>query len=204
MDGNNDWDLSAVVRRRSCRNDNNGDSSKYNTQCVDDDHGFPGRQEPESRDDHIKRCYFGLEEVVDRFINREKESGKLGEGSGREGPQADQMTTPCPAALKPQSRRGMLSSGKEVHVVEVAREKVEEWDGWVWRKYGKKKVCDSPHTKSYYRCSHEGNNKCPAKKHVQQSLGDETKFVLTYRGQHNHLPPVQSNATKRRKRNTTS
>ncbi|VFQ65425.1 unnamed protein product [Cuscuta campestris] len=197
--GDNDWDLSAVVRgrRRSCRNHNNGDSSKCNPQCVNDDHGSPGQQQPESRDDHVKTRYFGLEEVIDRFINREKESG-------REGPQAGQMTDPCPAALRPQSRRGMLPPGKEVRVVEVVPERVEEWDGWVWRKYGKKKVCDSPHTKSYYRCSHEGNTKCPAKKHVQQSLGDETKFVLTYRGQHNHLPPVESNATKRRKRNASS
>ncbi|XP_019195569.1 PREDICTED: probable WRKY transcription factor 69 [Ipomoea nil] len=86
-----------------------------------------------------------------------------------------------------------------VEKVEVPVEKVDEWDGWAWKKYGKKMVNDSPHSKSYYRCNHEGKN-CPAKKHIQLSHMDESKYIITYRGNHNHPPPVQNTTTKPRKR----
>lgn len=251
MDGQNDWDLAAVVRGCSNLNGNSGTQDVHEHLNGD----FPSEAYDSinslSEQSHDPGCdfsnlvtqrrYFGLEEVIDRFANGKK--GELvldpqstitphasntcsldkGDGSGGTGkdtpaPQSTiisptskpQQPLPSPQTGSPNKGGGLedekpRSQMKEVRVVEVPVEKVNEWDGWVWRKYGKKMVCDSPHSKSYYRCNYEGN-KCPAKKHVQQSQLDESKYVVTYRGSHihpPHPPPVQGNTTrptKRRKR----
>ncbi|KAL2509563.1 putative WRKY transcription factor 49 [Forsythia ovata] len=42
-------------------------------------------------------------------------------------------------------------------------------DGYKWRKYGQKSIKNSPHPRSYYRCT---NPRCSAKKHVERSSDD--------------------------------
>ncbi|XP_028777340.1 probable WRKY transcription factor 50 isoform X2 [Neltuma alba] len=56
-------------------------------------------------------------------------------------------------------------------------------DGYKWRKYGKKRVKNSPNPRNYYRCSEEG---CPVKKRVERD-GDDPRYVITtYEGIHTH------------------
>nr|GMD79322.1 probable WRKY transcription factor 50 [Ipomoea batatas] len=217
MDGENDWDLAAVVR--GCSNLNGNSSSQDVHEHFNGD--FPSQTYdsipllPQQSRDHgsafpsivTERYYFGLEEVIDRFTSR-----KIRE------PVVDpQGTIIPPTSLDKVDGSGSDSLEKcggledeklphqleEVNEVEMLVEKVQlpvdEWDGWVWRKYGKKMVNDSPHSKSYYKCNHEGE-KCPAKKHVQLSHMNESKYIITYRGNHNHPPPVQNTTTKRRKK----
>nr|GMD77642.1 probable WRKY transcription factor 50 [Ipomoea batatas]GMD81830.1 probable WRKY transcription factor 50 [Ipomoea batatas] len=252
MDGENDWDLAAVVR--GCNNLNGNSSNQDVHEHFNG--GFPSQTYnsipllPQQSRDHgsdfpsivTERYYFGLEEVIDKFTSRKIREPVVDpqstiipptsldkvDGSGSGGIEKDtpvpQSPDPSPT-LEPQQplpspqtdsleKGGGLEDEKlqvnevemlvekvqvAVEKVEVPVEKVDEWDGWVWRKYGKKMVNDSPHSKSYYKCNHEGE-KCPAKKHVQLSHMDESKYIITYRGNHNHPPPVQNTTTKHRKR----
>ncbi|KAG8381774.1 hypothetical protein BUALT_Bualt05G0007600 [Buddleja alternifolia] len=59
-------------------------------------------------------------------------------------------------------------------------------DGFKWRKYGKKKVKNSPNPRNYYRCSVE---RCPVKKRVERDKEDPCYVVTTYEGIHNHQGP---------------
>ncbi|KAK4855375.1 hypothetical protein QYF36_006604 [Acer negundo] len=60
-------------------------------------------------------------------------------------------------------------------------------DGFRWRKYGQKAVKNSPHPRSYYRCTTLG---CGVKKRVERSSDDPTIVVTTYEGQHSHQSPI--------------
>ncbi|KAK7264730.1 hypothetical protein RJT34_32340 [Clitoria ternatea] len=65
-------------------------------------------------------------------------------------------------------------------------------DGYRWRKYGQKAVKNSPHPRSYYRCTTAG---CGVKKRVERSSEDPTVVVTTYEGQHSHPCPATSRAS---------
>ncbi|XP_019154163.1 PREDICTED: probable WRKY transcription factor 50 [Ipomoea nil] len=59
-------------------------------------------------------------------------------------------------------------------------------DGYKWRKYGKKKVKNSPNPRNYYRCSVNG---CQVKKRVERDKEDPSYVITTYVGIHNHQGP---------------
>ncbi|CAJ1940811.1 unnamed protein product [Sphenostylis stenocarpa] len=65
-------------------------------------------------------------------------------------------------------------------------------DGYRWRKYGQKAVKNSPHPRSYYRCTTAA---CGVKKRVERSSEDPTVVVTTYEGQHTHPCPATSRAS---------
>lgn len=56
-------------------------------------------------------------------------------------------------------------------------------DGYKWRKYGQKAIKNSPHPRSYYRCT---NPRCFAKKQVERSAEDPETITITYEGLHMH------------------
>ncbi|XP_010549469.1 PREDICTED: probable WRKY transcription factor 71 [Tarenaya hassleriana] len=60
-------------------------------------------------------------------------------------------------------------------------------DGYRWRKYGQKAVKNSPHPRSYYRCT---TQKCDVKKRVERSFQDPSVVITTYEGKHNHPIPT--------------
>lgn len=65
-------------------------------------------------------------------------------------------------------------------------------DGYRWRKYGQKAVKNSPHPRSYYRCTTAA---CGVKKRVERSSEDPSVVVTTYEGQHTHPCPATSRAS---------
>ncbi|KAK2432117.1 WRKY family transcription factor family protein [Trifolium repens] len=73
------------------------------------------------------------------------------------------------------------STNEYCHVVESKSE--NEVDGYKWRKYGRKPIKGNEHRRHYYRCTAAG---CPAIKNVQKSSCDSTKFIITYKRQHDH------------------
>ncbi|CAN6301006.1 unnamed protein product [Urochloa humidicola] len=62
-------------------------------------------------------------------------------------------------------------------------------DGHVWRKYGQKEIQNSPHPRSYYRCTHKSDQGCNAKRQVQACEADASKFVVSYYGVHTCRDP---------------
>uniref|UniRef100_A0ACD5XFL2 Uncharacterized protein n=1 Tax=Avena sativa TaxID=4498 RepID=A0ACD5XFL2_AVESA len=57
-------------------------------------------------------------------------------------------------------------------------------DGHIWRKYGQKEIQNSPHARSYYRCTHKSDRGCDAKRQVQTCETDPSKYAITYYGEH--------------------
>ncbi|RLN40061.1 putative WRKY transcription factor 70 isoform X2 [Panicum miliaceum] len=62
-------------------------------------------------------------------------------------------------------------------------------DGHVWRKYGQKEIQNSSYPRSYYRCTHSSGQGCNAKRQVQSSETDPSKYVVTYYGEHTCRDP---------------
>ncbi|KAL5210083.1 hypothetical protein ABZP36_005706 [Zizania latifolia] len=62
-------------------------------------------------------------------------------------------------------------------------------DGHVWRKYGQKNIQNSTHPRSYYRCTHQVDQGCMAKRQVQLCEADPSKYDVTYYGKHTCRDP---------------
>ncbi|KAL6900921.1 hypothetical protein ACP4OV_005597 [Aristida adscensionis] len=58
-------------------------------------------------------------------------------------------------------------------------------DGYMWRKYGEKKIQDSNFTRCYFRCTYKDETGCTATKRVQQKNNDEPPmFQVTHHSEH--------------------
>ncbi|GFR43567.1 hypothetical protein Agub_g4661 [Astrephomene gubernaculifera] len=66
-------------------------------------------------------------------------------------------------------------------------------DGFRWRKYGEKRVKGNEYPRSYYKCTYPG---CTVRKHMERHPLLDTKFIVTYEGQHEHPAP---DAARRRR-----
>ncbi|KAK9723734.1 hypothetical protein RND81_05G021700 [Saponaria officinalis] len=70
-------------------------------------------------------------------------------------------------------------------------------DGFVWRKYGQKKIHDYDHPRHYYRCTHKDEEKCQAKKQIQQISENPIKYKVIYHNNHtctNNVTPYMINS----------
>ncbi|XP_062190746.1 transcription factor WRKY45-2 isoform X2 [Phragmites australis] len=62
-------------------------------------------------------------------------------------------------------------------------------DGHSWRKYGQKRIQDSPYPRSYYRCTHRPDQECRATRQVQASETNPSEYVISYFGKHTCRDP---------------
>ncbi|CAK8564073.1 unnamed protein product [Lathyrus sativus] len=65
-------------------------------------------------------------------------------------------------------------------------------DEFSWRKYGQKPIKGSPYPRGYYKCS--SFKGCPARKHVERAQDDPNMLLVTYEGEHRHLPTFGTTA----------
>ncbi|KAK4803279.1 hypothetical protein SAY86_001482 [Trapa natans] len=57
-------------------------------------------------------------------------------------------------------------------------------DGQQWRKYGQKAILNTSFPRSYFRCTHQLDQGCPAKKQVQMTSENPPVFRTIYTGKH--------------------
>ncbi|KAH7372554.1 hypothetical protein KP509_17G009500 [Ceratopteris richardii] len=88
-----------------------------------------------------------------------------------------------PTVRKQSTKKGQKRV-RQPRVALLTRSEVEHLeDGYRWRKYGQKSVKNSPHPRSYYKCTH---TMCFVKKRVERWREDPSVVMTTYEGQHNH------------------
>ncbi|XP_027333494.1 probable WRKY transcription factor 48 [Abrus precatorius] len=114
----------------------------------------------------------------------EDEDGDAGKGE-------DQDQDKTKKQLKPKKKN--QKKQREPRFAFMTKSEVDHLDdGYRWRKYGQKAVKNSPHPRSYYRCTTTG---CGVKKRVERSSDDPSVVVTTYEGQHTHPCPATSRAS---------
>ncbi|XP_062187956.1 transcription factor WRKY45-2-like [Phragmites australis] len=62
-------------------------------------------------------------------------------------------------------------------------------DGNSWRKYGQKRIQDSPNPRSYYRCAYRPDQGCRATRQVQASEANPSEYLINYFGEHTCRDP---------------
>lgn len=82
--------------------------------------------------------------------------------------------------------------------------KPHEDDGYVWNKYGQKKIFGARHRRCYYKCSQKTDQCCPATKQVQRSNDEPSMFVVTYIGKHCCQPTIYLSADESTAHDRTS
>ncbi|KAL5196876.1 hypothetical protein ABZP36_000388 [Zizania latifolia] len=83
--------------------------------------------------------------------------------------------------------RSCRRRSKSPFVKTVTAEVME--DGNQWRKYGQKRIHDSPNPRHYYRCTHRTDQGCMATKQVQISESNPSEYVMSYFGEHTCRDP---------------
>ncbi|RDX94090.1 putative WRKY transcription factor 23, partial [Mucuna pruriens] len=118
----------------------------------------------------------------------EPEDETMDAAKGEEDQDQDKTTK---QVLKPKTKK--QKKQREPRFAFMTKSEVDHLDdGYRWRKYGQKAVKNSPHPRSYYRCTTPA---CGVKKRVERSSEDPTVVVTTYEGQHTHPCPATSRAS---------
>ncbi|KAK1548998.1 hypothetical protein Q3G72_017311 [Acer saccharum] len=125
------------------------------------------------------------EAVNNNDNNQEQSNNKLGGDDDNDDQEHDQDKTKK-QLLKPKKKNQKRQ--REPRFAFMTKSEVDHLDdGFRWRKYGQKAVKNSPHPRSYYRCTTPA---CGVKKRVERSSDDPTIVVTTYEGQHSHPSPI--------------
>ncbi|CAM6017498.1 unnamed protein product [Sphagnum balticum] len=116
--------------------------------------------------------------------------------SSDEGPDDDDAsklaTLVDPSSSIKAGKKGGPKRVREPRYAIRTRSKIDVMDdGYKWRKYGQKAVKNSPHPRSYYRCT---NQRCPVRKRVERSAEDTGLVITTYEGTHTHVNPPTTNS----------
>eukprot|EP00793_Prasinoderma_coloniale_P004014 PRCOL_00006856-RA len=89
----------------------------------------------------------------------------------------------APNASRPHARVGGVAAGV---VPAYASTVLCGEDGYVWRKYGTKRLHGAPFSYVYYRCAEQG---CPARLKVKLRDSDGARVASRTKGEHDHAPP---------------
>ncbi|GFZ15113.1 WRKY DNA-binding protein 55 [Actinidia rufa] len=100
------------------------------------------------------------------------------------------------SSQRPRRRKDDMDRRTEmVRAPRMGNTEIPPDDGFTWRKYGQKEILGSRFPRGYYRCTHQKQYHCPAKKQVQRLNNDPTTFQVTYRGDHTcHLSSTAPSA----------
>ncbi|KAJ1297244.1 hypothetical protein BS78_01G362900 [Paspalum vaginatum] len=105
-------------------------------------------------------------------------------GAGSDGARPQQSVSSCGNKRKQSGSSSRRSNRLCTRTITSTLE-----DGHVWRKYGQKEIQNSPHPRSYYRCTHKSDQGCSAKRYVQRCETDPSKHVVAYYGEHTCRDP---------------
>ncbi|KAL8265238.1 hypothetical protein R6Q59_023368 [Mikania micrantha] len=83
-------------------------------------------------------------------------------------------------------KRRKTGSKREIRRVPIVGSKVTSIpaDDYSWKKYGEKKIDESPYPRVYYKCI--TGKGCPARKRVEFASKDSKMLLVTYDGEHRH------------------
>nr|QGQ64044.1 WRKY transcription factor 21 [Santalum album] len=205
------WDLQAIVRGGSLSNSHSPPC--FDSLMIDSFTSFPDPFEAWS----AGSVYDELEQVYKPFYPNTTLSSQFQANYSNNMPSSSSLSAcesanstaatnsatatpppPPPPATPPRKRKNQQK--KVVH--QVTTSEGPSSDKWAWRKYGQKPIKGSPYPRSYYRCS--SSKGCLARKQVERSRSDPTKFIITYSADHDHPYPTRRSTLAGSTRNTKS